>query len=308
MIMHKRNFTYPSNDNRTEIYAKMWIPEGKPSAILQISHGMVEYIDRYDDFASYLAQRGILVVGNDHLGHGRSVHSRKDLGFFEEKNGNRVLLKDIHRLRTLTQRKYPGVPYYMLGHSMGSFLMRQYLCLHGEGLSGAVIMGTGYQPRLVTQFGMLVCKMMAKVTGWRHRSPLVTALAFGSNNKKFGKAGGSQWLSKDKEIVKKYRNDPLCTFKFTLNGYYNLFYSIYTLSFPNLLQRMPKDLPVFFVSGDDDPVGQYGKGVIKVYEEFESLGMENIRCKLYPDDRHEILNELDRQEVYEDIYHWIKEQ
>lgn len=306
--MRKEHMTYKSNDGRTKIHAICWIPEGEVKAVLQISHGMVEYIDRYDEFAGYLARRQILVVGNDHLGHGQSVQSEEHYGFFAEKEGNKVLLRDIHRLRGIIQEKYPGIPYFLLGHSMGSFLARQYLCLHGEGLAGAVIMGTGYQPRIATQFGMTLTRMMAGIKGWNYRSKLVDSLAFGGYNRKFGKLDGKEWLSRNEENVRKYKGEKLCSFRFTLNGYYNLFYSIYTLSFQNYLDRMPKELPVFFVAGDDDPVGQFGKGVTKVYEQFKEIGMTKVSCKLYPEDRHEILNELDRDIVYEDIERWIKQQ
>lgn len=305
--MKKEHFTYHSNDHVTEIHAIRWIPEGKVRAVLQISHGMVEFIDRYDEFAAYLAERGILVTGNDHLGHGKSVQSEEHYGYFAKEDGNKTLLKDIHRLRRITQQKYPEVPYFLLGHSMGSFLARQYLCVYGEGLAGAIIMGTGYQPRFVTQFGMLLTKTMARFLGWNYRSLLVDAMAFGGYNRKFGKLSGKAWLSRNEENVNTYMKEKLCNFRFTLNGYYNLFYSIYTLSFENFLNGMPRDLPVLFVSGDDDPVGQFGRGVTKVYRQFLRMGITKVKCRLYPQDRHEILNEVDREDVYGDIYYWMTE-
>ncbi|EET59150.1 hypothetical protein BRYFOR_08864 [Marvinbryantia formatexigens DSM 14469] len=305
--MKKEHFTYHSSDNVTEIHAIRWIPEGKVRAVLQISHGMVEFIDRYDEFAAYLAERGILVTGNDHLGHGDSVRSEEYYGYFADKDGNKTLLRDIHRLRRLTQKRYPDAPYFLLGHSMGSFLVRQYLCIHGEGLAGAVIMGTGWQPRIATQFGMVLTTAMAKVLGWNYRSFLVDAMAFGGYNRKFGKLSGKAWLSRNEENVNTYMKEKLCNFRFTLNGYYNLFYSIYTLSFENFLDGMPRSLPVLFVSGDDDPVGQFGRGVRKVYKQFLRMGMTNVKCRLYPQDRHEILNETDREDVYGDIYYWMTE-
>lgn len=304
--MKKEHFKYQSNDGVTQIHAIRWEPDGEIKAILQISHGMVEFIDRYHDFAVYLARRGIMVVGNDHLGHGDSVQSEEYYGFFAQKDGNKTLLKDIHKLRTIMQKNYPEIPYYLLGHSMGSFLARQYICLYGKGLAGAVIMGTGYQPRIATQTGMFLSKMMAKFRGWDYRSTLVDSMAFGSYNKKFRAEGEKAWLSRNPQNVKAYMAEKRCSFVFTLNGYYNLFYSIYTLSYRDYLEKMPKDLPVFFVAGEDDPVGQYGRGVRKVYSEFQELGMKNVTCKLYPKDRHEILNELDRETIFEDIYQWIE--
>lgn len=303
--MKKEHITYPSNDGVTTIHAIRWIPEGEIKGILQISHGMVEFIDRYDEVAAHLAQKGILVVGNDHLGHGRSVRSEEHYGFFAEKDGNKVLLRDIDRLRKIMQKKYPEAPYFLLGHSMGSFLARQYICLRGEGLAGAVIMGTGYQPGFVTRFGIWLTSLMAKVKGWNYRSIFVDGMAFGGYNRKFGSMEGKEWLSRNVENVDKYKKEKLCNFRFTLNAYHNMFISINHLSHRNYLEKMPKDLPVFFVSGEDDPVGQFGRGVTKVYKQFLKLGMKQATCKLYPEDRHEILNELDREVVYEDIFEWI---
>lgn len=303
--MKKMYFAYPSNDGLTKIHGICWVPEGKVNAVLQIAHGMVEFIDRYDEFARYLTEKGILVVGNDHLGHGDSVRSEEYWGYFAKKDGNTILLKDMNRLRKIVQKKYPNAPYFMLGHSMGSFLMRQYLCVYGEGLAGAVIMGTGYQPGLITELGMLVCKGIALFRGWHHRSALVDGMAFGSYNKKFGKATGKEWLSRNPQNVECYVNEKRCNFRFTLNGYYNLFYSIHSLGNREYLECMPKELPVFFVAGEEDPVGQYGKGVQIVFEQFVDLGIKDVECKLYAEDRHEILNELDREDVYKDIYGWI---
>lgn len=304
--MKKQHFTYLSSDGMTEIHAIRWIPDDAPKAVLQISHGMVEYINRYDEFASALAGRGVLVTGNDHLGHGDSVQSEAHYGYFAAENGNECLLKDIHKLRKLTQKEYPQIPYFLLGHSMGSFLVRQYLGFYGEGLAGAVVMGTGYQPRIVTQFGMALATVMAKLKGWDHRSGFLDRIAFGGYNKKFGAPDGKEWLSRNAENVEVYKNEPRCGFVFTLNGYYNLFYSICMLSYPKFLERMPKKLPVFFVAGEDDPVGQFGKGVTKVYQQFLKCGMENVSCKLYPQQRHEILNELERESVYGDIFGWME--
>lgn len=304
--MTKQIFKFPSQDGLTNVHAVCWAPENKPKAILQIVHGMSEYIERYEPFARFLTERGILVVGHDHLGHGGSIRSEEYYGYFAEKHGNRVLLKDMHCLQKLTEKKYPGIPYFMLGHSMGSFLARQYLCIYGQELTGAVIMGTGYQPRIMTKLGMLVCKVRAMQRGWRYQSNLVDSMACGAYARFFKGATGSEWLSRNEENVRSYVDDERCGFKFTLNGYYNLFYSIDCLSYRSYLEKMPKELPVFFVAGEQDPVGQFGKGVRKVYQTFLKLGMQDVTCKLYPEDRHEILNETDREVVMTDIWEWMK--
>lgn len=305
--MKKEHLYYLSGDKKTTIHAVRWMPEGETLAVLQISHGMVEFIDRYEEFASYLADRGIAVTGNDHLGHGESVLDQEAYGYFSEEKGNQVLLRDLHYLRGLTEKKFPGVPYFLLGHSMGSFLARQYLCLWGEGLRGAVIMGTGTKPRALLYAGRKVCRLLASVRGWRHRSRLVDLMAFGGFNRRFKHPRTTHdWLTREEAIVDAYIADERCRFLFTLNGYENLFYSMYVLTFPAYIARMPKRLPVLFLSGGEDPVGNYGRGVRKVADEFRSAGMEWVKCRIYSEDRHEILNERDRESVYQDIFRFLK--
>ncbi len=304
----RQHMQFLSNDSITLVHAVKWVPEGEVKAVLQISHGMCEFVERYDEFAVFLAERGVLVVGNDHLGHGESIRSKEEYGYFAEENGNSTLIKDLHRLRKMVQEDYPHAPYFLLGHSMGSFLARQYICCYGKGLAGAVIMGTGHHSGNIAMLGMLVCKLFARVKGWRYRSRFVDALAFGGYNRGFGKSrAGKEWLTKDENCVKTYVADERCTFRFTLNAYYNMFLGLYKLSEESYLRRMPKPLPVLFAAGGDDPVGAYGKGVMLVYARFKELGMKNVKCRLYPGDRHEILNETDREKVYRDIYTWLSE-
>lgn len=304
----KQHIQFLSNDHITLIHGVKWVPDGEIRAILQISHGMVEFVERYEDFAVYLAERGIMVVGNDHLGHGESIRSKEDYGYFAKENGNCVLVRDLHRLRKMIQEDHPKVPYFLLGHSMGSFLARQYLCCYGKGLAGAVIMGTGWQAPGVLKLGMALCKGMAKMKGWRYRSRLIDRMAFGGYNRGIRKPRTEKdWLTKDEKIVDAYLADERSGFCFTLNAYYNMFLGMYKLTNENYLSRMPKKLPVLFVAGGDDPVGSCGKGVMKVYNQFKKLDMKNVKCRLYPGDRHEILNETDREKVYTDISTWIEE-
>lgn len=306
--MKKNEFQFLSNDSRTRIHAIEWVPEGEVRAVLQMCHGMVEYIDRYDAFATYLAERGYYVVGHDHLGHGQSIQSKEHYGYFHETHGNQYVIGDIHRLRTMTQKKYPDVPYFMMGHSMGSFLLRQYITMKGEGLAGAVVMGTGYQPLAVLQAGQQACKMIAKVKGWKYRSEFVNNLSFGSFNKKFEPAETPKdWVTSDKEIRDAYEKDPLTSFTFTVNGYYHMFEGMKVLETKGSVEKIPVDLPVFFVAGQDDPVGNFGKGVARIYKKYKDAGIKKVDMKLYPGDRHEILNETDRAQVYEDLYCWFEE-
>lgn len=304
--MVKREFTYPSTDGRTKIHAIEWIPDGEVKAVLQMCHGMVEYIDRYHDFATYLADRGIYVVGHDHLGHGQSVCSAGEYGYFPQPDGNKLVIGDIHKLRMMTKEKYANVPYFMLGHSMGSFLLRQYLTMHSKGLAGAIIMGTGHQPLMILKAGQLVCKITAAVKGWKYRSEFVNNLSFGSFNKKFEPAETPKdWVTSYKPIRDMYVKDPLTSFTFTVGGYYQMFEGMKVLDTKGSVDRIRKDIPVFFVAGEDDPVGDFGKGVQRIYEKYKSAGIKDTSIKLYKGDRHEILNEVDREQVYEDLYCWI---
>jgi len=297
----KKEFYFPSKDGITEIHTLEWIPEGEVKAVLQIAHGMVEHIERYSDFAAYLAQNGVYVTGHSHLGHGKSMVSKEKMGYFAEPNGNACVIGDIHELRTLTQKKYPNVPYFLMGHSMGSFLTRQYLGMYGEGLSGAIIMGTGEQPDAILSGGKLVCKLISVFKGWEHRSDFVDSLVIGGFEKEMGKG----WLSKNEENVKAYAKDPLSGFVFTLNAFYNMFDGMSKMNAQEKNGNFPKDLPIHFVAGSEDPVGAHGKGVETVYNRYVEKGAKNASIKLYPEDRHEILNEVDKDVVYKDLLEWI---
>lgn len=302
------HFYFASHAPGRQIHGVRWLPEGQPRAVLQITHGMVEYIERYQDFAQWLNERGFLVTGHDHLGHGNSIRTKADYGYFADEDANGTVLADVHRLTQLTKESYPGLPYFLLGHSMGSFYARQYLCQYGEELDGAIIMGTGCQPRMLVRAGKLLTTLVAAVKGWHHRSKLVTNVAFGGYNKRFEPIRTPKdWLTRDEAIVDAYIADERSSFIFTLNAYHAMFSGIDRLYDKNLLDRMPKDLPVFFVAGEEDPVGDFGKGVRRAAQMCRDAGVQRVDLKLYPKDRHEILNELDRQKVYEDLLRWMKE-
>lgn len=305
--MLKKEFYFPSNDGVTQIHAIQWFPAEGVKAVLQICHGMVEYIDRYDEFAEFLAERGFCVVGHDHLGHGKSVQSPEYLGYFEEKRGNQYVVADIHKLRKMMEKEYPGVPYFMMGHSMGSFLLRQYLTMRSEGLAGAIVMGTGNMPRPLLLAGQAVCRSIAAVKGWHYRSPLVNQLGMGGYNRQFEPSDSTKdWITSDDEKRKEYEADPLCNYVFTVNGYYQMFEGMKALTCTHAMDRIGKDLPVLFVSGAEDPVGNNGTGVTEVFHKYQDHGMQDVEMKLYEGDRHEILNETDREMVYEDLYQWME--
>lgn len=309
-MTREERISFLSADGKTTIDAVKWIPaDGKYHAILQVSHGMVEYIDRYKHFAEFLNEQGYLVVGHSHLGHGASVVSKSEWGYFAEEKASNILIEDMHSLRTMIQNENPDVPYFMLGHSMGSYLLRRYLTVYNDHLRGAIIVGTGCVPDIACNTGKILCSVLAKLFGWHHRSNFIKSLAFAGPYKKFdmeGKDPENNWLCRDAEVVKKYYGEPRCRFTFTLNGFYTLFD---TVSYDNQMENVkktPAKLPIFIVSGQDDPVGDMGKGVKKVYYMYDQAGSKDITYKLYEHDRHEILNELDKDVIFRDILSWME--
>lgn len=294
----KQEFYIPSTDGIHQLHCIRWMPQGETKAILQLVHGMCEHIARYDEFARFLAEKGVMVVGHSHLGHGLTAKTDSELGWFGEPDGNEYLIGDIHKLREDTQR--PGIPYFILGHSMGSFLTRQYLGVHGEGLAGTVIMGTADIPVPVLKAGQAVCRIIAAVRGWHHRSALVSAMVTDGYKRKYGLG----WLSNNEESNRAYEADPRCGFRFTLNGFYNLFLGLDRASQTETAGQIPGNYPILFTAGAEDPVGGNGKGVEAVFRRYRNHGAA-ASIKLYPGDRHEILNEQDRLTVFEDIFHWL---
>ena len=302
------DFTLPSTVPGRTLHAFRCVPEGPVRAVVQLSHGMVEFIDRYKPLAEYLAAQGILVTGHDHLGHGASIRTKADYGYFAQPDGNRAVLDDLHAVTEQTKALYPGVPYFLLGHSMGSFYARQYLCEWGDELDGAIILGTGYQPKALVATARALCRVLAVFFGWQLRSKLVANLSFAGYNKGLEGRTPQDWLNRDAAEVDKYRAEERCMFTFTLNAYYSMFTGILRLYDPAFLGQMPKDLPLLFLAGDADPVGEQGRGVQRAIDSLRAVGVQNIRQKLYPGARHELLMELNRQEVMGDIAHWLNEQ
>lgn len=306
--MVKEEFYFDSRDGKSRLHAVRYTPDNVNDirCIVQIVHGMAEYVERYEEFARFMTDHGFVVVGEDHLGHGKSVGKGGKYGYFCEQDPATVVVRDVHRLKKATAARYPGVPYVIMGHSMGSFITRNYLCHYGEGIDGAVIMGTGMQPRAVLALSKLVAALAEKIIGSEKEAKLLDKLAFGSYNRRVEDPRTPfDWLSRDRERVKQYLHDPLCGFVFTVNGFQTLFELISQLYRAGNLERIPKELPVFFVSGDADLVGSYGKGVKRAYRSLRSAGLRDIRIKLYEGGRHELLNETNRREVTQDIYNWI---
>ena len=299
-------FTYLSSDGKTQLHAMEWIPEDQtPKAVLQIAHGVSEYIARYDAFARYLNEQGFVVVGNDHLGHGGS--GGETPVYFGEKDGWKHVVDDLYALHVRMQEQYPQLPFFIMGHSMGSFLTRSYLIRYPGTVKGAVVMGTGSQSPAVIAAGRMVARSEARKRGRSAVSPLVNKMAFGSYNKGLTPHRTEfDWLSADSGNVDRYVADPLCGKPGTVGLFLDMLDGFSFNQDPENLKKMDPATPVLFVSGACDPVGAGGKGVQKAYQSFLSAGVKDVQIKLYDGLRHEILNEKEKDVVYRDISTWLK--
>jgi len=293
-------------DDEVEIYVKKWIDaDVEPVAILQLAHGMAEYIDRYDEFAEYLVQNGIFVFGNDHRGHGETGEKTGMLGFFAEKNGFDRVVDDLYYLNESIQKKYPHTPVFLMGHSMGSFLVRRYIQKYSSTVHGVILSGTAGSPGIAGKLGKIVAKWEGRVKGPKTPSPFLDRLSFGSFNKSIQNPKTDfDWLSRDVNEVEKYMNDPRCGFVCSSGFFYDLFEGLEKIHDPKLNQSIPKELPILFFSGDKDPVG--GKKVLEVIKHYKEMGLLNIEFTLFKDGRHEMLNEINKDEVYQLTGKWIK--
>lgn len=305
--MKKEEFYFDSRDNGTKLHAVRWMPDSENVAgIVQIVHGMAEYVERYEELATYLTERGFVVTGEDHLGHGKSVPEGGLQGYFCEQDPATVVVRDVHRLKKMMQELYPGVPYFILGHSMGSFITRNYICRYGTGIDGALILGTGMQSAGLLFASKTVAAIEGAFRGQRHVSRMMDKAAFGAYNRRIAeKRTDYDWLSRDAERVDAYIADPDCGFVFTVNGFKTLFELISRAKKPENLRKIPAELPIFMASGAEDPVGNYGKGVEKAYRSLQGVGVRDLTLKLYPEDRHELMNEPDREQVMADIAEWL---
>lgn len=303
----RKSIGLDSTDGINGLHVVIWKPEKEYRAIVQISHDMIEHIERYDEFANFLNDNGILVIGNDHLGHGKTAIDEYDLGYFGYGRSEAVV-KDLHEVTLYAKKTYgEDVPYFLFGHNMGSFMARRYLMEYGSDVRGSIICGTGHKSAPVLAIGKFIAGASKVLIGDRYRPIVLKKIAFLEYNKRVPKVDTeNDWLSRNEENVKKYNSDRYCRFSFTVNGYRTLFQVLGYIRKKKNYTRIPKDLPIFFVSGAEDPVGDYGKGVRKVFDCYKKAGMRDLEIKLYEEDRHEILNEVDRDVVFQDILGWLE--
>lgn len=295
-----KEFTIPSK-GKGNLHCCKWDDVAQPRGVVQIVHGIAEHILRYAPLAEYLNRCGFIVVAEDHMGHGGSIAEGSTQGYFD--GGWLTAAADTYALCEKTKAEYPGLPYFIYGHSMGSFLTRTILWSYPDaGFAGAILSGTGWQPVPVLKVGRGVCKMQAKKVGQTGTSAMVNKLMFGNYNKSYGKPRTNfDWLSRDESVVDEYIADPLSGFDASVGLSCDMLGGMELNQKKENLAKMPKQLPVFFLSGDCDPVGSMGKGVKQTAEAFRKAGMEHVTLKLYPQGRHEMHNEINKDEVWADV-------
>ncbi|UHA75952.1 alpha/beta hydrolase [Paenibacillus sp. 481] len=305
MQQHTFTFTDPQH---IPIHVYCWSPDDERSirGIVQIAHGMTETAERYERFAQALTDAGYVVYGNDHRGHGKTAAQVENLGYLGE-NGFEWMVLNMAQLSTMIKEKHEGLPLFLFGHSMGSFLSQQYISLHADLIEGVILCATNGPRGVDIIAGANLAKLIRTMRGDRHRSLLIDKLAFGSFNRKFEPSRTPfDWLSRDPAEVDKYVADPYCGFLSTVSFYHDFFRFLRVIHQPTTMARIPKTLPVMLIAGDADPVGMYGKGVLRLAEMYKQLTIQDVTCNIYAGARHELLNETNRDEITTDCIQWLR--
>ena len=306
MEIIRKEYTIPSKSGVADVYARCWVPADGPKALFQITHGMAEHGERYEDLAAYLCGQGFAVLAQDHVGHGKSVKSDDDLGYFGENGGWDAFVEDARSFTVLLEEEYPDLPLIFYGHSMGSFIAREYIRRYGTDprIKGAFICGTsGKNPAVGV--AIKLADVIAKAKGSRFKSNFINNLGFGTYNKKVADPRTPfDWLSCDPAQVDKYIADPYCGYLFTAAGYKDLFTILSKVSGKDWFAQVNPKLPILLIAGEEDPVGAYGAGVKQVYNDLKAAGKQDVTLKLYPGMRHEIHNEVGKETVYADLAAW----
>lgn len=287
-----------------EIHGRQFLPQTQAKAAVAIHHGMAEHMERYRDFITYLTSNGVAVFMHDMANHGFSNQNRAELGFFGKKDGWLGLIKDYKTVFECMRKAYPAVKHIAFGHSMGSFIVRCFDARYPELSSASVYMGTG-GTNDAAGIGIKVADLIAHIKGAHHRSEFMDKLAFGKYNVKFEKRTSYDWLTRDQAIVNQYIADPLCGYLFTIKGMADLLHLNTAANSDEWYEKVRKDLPILLISGAEDPVGEYAKGIDEVYNKLLQSGHTAVEETLYSECRHEVLNELNKEEVYEDLYSFI---
>lgn len=304
-MIHKTRFKYPSDDGIHSCQAYKWENSDIPvRGILQIAHGMQEHMSRYDEFAEFLCNNGFMVVGNDHLGHGYTVKNKSELGFFCPKDADEHIVEDLQGLKTIIAKDHPGIPYFLFGHSMGSFIARKYIVRHPDELSGVILSGTCKRSPIQTGAGIIISKVFGLFSKGHNESKFIDKLSFGGFNKK-GKPK-NEWVMRNKEKLAIYNADPLCMFKFKTNGYTALFSILHFVNKKKNIESIPKNLPIFLISGEKDPVGSYGREPRNLFNCYKKAGIRDVSLKIYKGFHHEVISDIEREKTFKDILTWMK--
>lgn len=302
--MESSTIAVSATDGAT-LHTYRWLPDGPPRAIVQVVHGMAEHAKRYERFAEALTAAGYAVYAHDQRGHGQTA-SKEEHGFLADRDGWSTVVDDVRSVTELARAEHPGVPVVLFGHSMGSFVCRSYAALHGSRLAGLVLSGTAGDPGRLAVAGRALASLQGRLRGRRHQSGLMTKLTFGSYNAKFRpNRTDFDWLSRDDAEVDAYVADPLCGNIFTTTFYSDLLGGLGEINRPSTYAAVPEDLPILVFAGELDPVGDSGKGPRAVAEAYRSAGVTDVTTALYPDGRHEMLNETNRDEVTAAVIRWI---
>lgn len=305
--MIEKNFTFKSEEG-TEIFTCKWTPEEniKPKGVVQIAHGMAETGARYEGFAKKLTEDGFVVYIHDHRGHGKTAKTVENLGVLAEKDGFKWLVEDVHKLTGIIKKENPNLPVFLFGHSMGSFVTQRYIMLYGKELKGAILSGSNGKQGITLRLGMLVAKNEIKKHGRNTKSEKLNKMSFGTYNNSFKpNRTDFDWLSSDNAQVDKYINDPFCGTVFTSGFFYDFLTGLKEIENKENLKGLSKDLPLYIFSGEQDPVGKNGKGVVKLVNTYREIGVKDLTHKLYKNGRHEMLNEVNKDEVMSDVLNWL---
>ncbi len=303
--MQSKTNSFSSSDNLS-IHYHQWLPDAAPKAIVQISHGLAEHAARYERFAEELTKVGYAVYANDHRGHGQSAGSPDKVGYFESTPFWNAALGDMNQLTEIIRKEHTDLPIFLFGHSMGSLLTRAYITKWGKQLNGAIICATGGDPGMLGKIGGVVAKLTSMISGKAERSDFLNKLSFGKYNDAFQPSRTDfDWLSRDETEVDKYVADPYCGVPFTANFWIELLKGVSQINSASTYQQTPKDLPIILLAGDKDPVGDMAKGVQQVHEAYKKVQIDDLICTIYPDARHELLNETNRAAVIQDIINWL---
>ncbi|SKA81469.1 Lysophospholipase, alpha-beta hydrolase superfamily [Caloramator quimbayensis] len=304
--MIRGNFTFKDTAGEN-IYVYKWLPDDgtKVKAVVQIAHGLAEHAYRYENFAAYLTSKGFAVYANDHRGHGKTAATKENLGYAGE-DGFNWMVKDLDELNEIIKRENPNLPVFLFGHSMGSLISQSYIEKYGHKLKGVILSGTMGKQGIMLDIGMLIAKNEVKRLGPKSPSLRLQKMSFGSYNNKFKPVKTEcDWLSRDEKEVDKYIKDEFCGFPSTTSFYYDFFKALKEIHKRDSMSKIPKELPIYIMNGDMDPVGSNCKTVRWLINEYKNLGIKDVEYKFYKDGRHEMLNEINKDEVMEDIINWL---